>query len=511
MRLNPSKCAFGVPAGKFLGFMLTKRDIEVSLDKCKVVIQMRSPQTVKEVQQLTGRLVALTLFLGNSAHKSLPLFSLLKKGIAFQWSEECEKAFQEFKRVLSCRHILAKLGNGETLYLYLVVGAEAISAALVRESKEEEQQPVYFISKVLQGVELRYRQVEKFSLTLIFTARRLRSYFQCHPIIVRTNQLIRQVLHKPDLAKRMMSWAIELSEYQISYEPRTAIKAQALTDFIAEMTHASYTGSQIAENTQSVVWKLYVDSSTNATGSGAGMIIENPDGVAIEHSLSFIFNTTNNQEEYEALIAGLIQAKELGAQHLKVFSDSQLVTFQISGEYQAKESLMCKYMEKVKEIMQTFETVEVEHIRRIENTRADILAKLASTKSPGNNCSVIQHNFANPCIVISVTDVTDRATKATWITPIANYLSEGTLQHDQKEAKKVVRRRAHFCMMHGHLYKRGCSTPLLKCLNPSEVEYVLEEIHEAINGPHMAATLWQRKHSEQVFIGQPWSKTPTSM
>ncbi|XP_061344701.1 uncharacterized protein LOC133290607 [Gastrolobium bilobum] len=484
MRLNPSKCAFGVPAGKFLGFMLTERGIEVNPDKCKAVIEMRSPQTIKEVQQLTGRLVALTRFLANSAHKSLPLFSLLKKGTAFRWSEECENAFQEFKRALSCPPVLAKPDNGEMLYLYLAVGTKAISVALVKEAKEG-QKPVYFISKVLQGAELRYQQVEKVALTLIFVARRLRPYFQCHPITVRTNQPIRQVLHKPDLAGRMMSWAIELSEYQITYEPRTAIKAQALTDFIAEMTQHSPPKNQAMVTPLSEVWKLYVDGSSNAKGSGAGMIIENLDGVAIEHSLSFDFNTTNNQAEYEAMIAGLIQAKEMGAQRLKVFSDSQLVTFQISCEYQAKGPLMCKYLEKVRELIEGFESVEVEHIRRTENTRADILSKLASTKSPGNKCSIVQQSMPNPCIVMNISETAPGATEETWITPIVNYLAEGAVPPDQKDARKIIRRSDHFCIVQGRLYKRGLSTPLLKCLNPRDVPYVLEEIHEGINGHHM--------------------------
>ncbi|XP_061372971.1 uncharacterized protein LOC133315384 [Gastrolobium bilobum] len=418
MRLNPSKFAFGVPAGNFLGFMLTKRGIE------------------------------------------------------------------EFKRALSCPPVLTKPGSSETLYFYLAVGAEAISATLVRELKEG-QLPVYFVSKVLQGAELRYQQVEKVALTLIFAARRLRPYFQCHLITVRTNQPIRQILHKPDLAGRMMSWAIELSEYQISYERRTSIKAQALTDFIAEMTHTCAAASQATETPRLAMWKLYVDGSTNAKGTGAGMIIENPDGVAMEHSLYFNFNTTNNQAEYEAMIPGLLQAKELGAQRLKVFSDSQLVTFQILGEYQAKGPLMCKYLEKVKEIILTFETVDIEHIRRSENTRADILAKLASTKSPGNNRSDIQHNLPNPCIVVSIADIAEGVAENTWITFISNYLSEGTLPADQKEAKRIKWKCAHFCMMQGRLYNRGFSTPLLKCLNPSGVGYILEEIHEGINGHHM--------------------------
>ncbi|XP_061373314.1 uncharacterized protein LOC133315664, partial [Gastrolobium bilobum] len=393
MRLNPSKCAFGVPAGKFLGFMLTERE-----------------------------------------------FGVLQ---------------------LSCPPVLTKPDIGEILYLYLSVGVEAISAALVREPNGEAQKPVYFISKVLQGAELRYQQVEKVILTLIFAARRLRPYFQCHPITVRTNQPIRQVLQKPDLAGRMMSWAIELSEYQINYEPRTAIKAQALADFIAEMTHTTASGNQLGETL--ATWKLFVDGSTNAKGSGAGLIVENPDGVTMEHSLTFDFNTTNNQAEYEALIAGLLQARELGAQHLKVFSDSQLVTCQISGEYQAKGSLMCKYLEIAKDIMETFMTVKVEHIRRGENTRADILAKLASTKSPGNNRSVIQHNLQTPCVVMSITGETDEIAADTWITPIANYLSE------------------------------GFSTPLLKCLNPGDMGYGLEEIHEGINGHHIGGHSLARK------------------
>ncbi|XP_061370599.1 uncharacterized protein LOC133313266 [Gastrolobium bilobum] len=253
-----------------------------------------------------------------------------------------------------------------------------------------------------------------------------------------------------------MSWAIELSKYQLNYEPRIAIKVQALTDLIAEMMHNSQPDCQVAE-------------------------------------------TPLPTAEYKAMIAGLIQAKEMGARHLKVFSDSQLVTFQISGEYQAKGPLMCKYPEKVKDIMQTFESVAVEHIRRSENTRADILAKHASTKSLGNNRSVIQHNLPNSCIVMSISDKANEAAEESWITPITNYLSEGILPVNLREAKKVVRRSAHFCIMHGHLYKRGCSSPLLKFLKPSDVEYVLEEIHEGINGHHIGGNSLAKKALREGF------------
>ncbi|MDV3201189.1 MAG: RNase H-like domain-containing protein, partial [Sweet potato little leaf phytoplasma] len=185
MRLNPLKCAFGVTTGKFLGFMLTSRGIEANPEKCEAITQMRSPSSVKEVQQLTGRIAALSRFLSKSAYKSLPLFQLLKKGKDFKWTGECEAAFQELKVYLSQPPILSKPQEGETLFLYLSVNDEAVSAALVREL-EEGQKPVYFVSKVLQEAEKRYQKIEKLAFALVTTSRRLRQYFQCHPMVVRT-------------------------------------------------------------------------------------------------------------------------------------------------------------------------------------------------------------------------------------------------------------------------------------------------------------------------------------
>ena len=160
---------------------------------------------------------------------------------------------------------------------------------------------------------------------LLTMARRLRHYFHSHPIVVRTNQPIRQVLHKPDLAGRMTSWAIELSEFDISYEACKAIKSQALADFVKELTPSK------AGKAGQEPWKVFVDGSSNLQGSGAGVIVESPEGVAIELSLRLDFPTSNNQAEYEALIAGLLQAKENGAEQVLVSTDSQLVASQKIG------------------------------------------------------------------------------------------------------------------------------------------------------------------------------------
>ena len=193
MRLNPAKCTFAVEAGKFLGFMLTQRGIEANPDKCQAILNMKSPTCVKEVQQLNGRLAALSRFLAGAVIRSLPFYATLRKGKQFECTTECEQAFQDFKEFLGRPPIQSRPREGEPLILYLAVGSWAIASALVRED-ENVQQPVYFISKALQGSELNYQKIEKFAYTFILTSRRLRPYFQAHTIKVRTNQPIKGIL-----------------------------------------------------------------------------------------------------------------------------------------------------------------------------------------------------------------------------------------------------------------------------------------------------------------------------
>ena len=131
MKLNPSKCAFGVASGKFLGFIVSQRGIEANPKKVRVILDMTSLKTVKEVQKLTGRIAALNRFVSRATNKCLPFFKTLKQ--AFAWTDECETTFQELKRYLNNSPLLSPSKEGENLYLYLAVSATAVSAALVRE------------------------------------------------------------------------------------------------------------------------------------------------------------------------------------------------------------------------------------------------------------------------------------------------------------------------------------------------------------------------------------------
>nr|KYP54006.1 Retrotransposable element Tf2 [Cajanus cajan] len=125
--------------------MITSRGIEANPEKCKAIIQMQSPQTMKEVQRLAGRLVSLSRFIPRLAEKAGPIFTLLRKPKDFQWTNQCEEAFRNFKTFLMTLPILQRPDHKTDLLLYLAVAENAISAVIVQEHQKV-QTPVYFIS-----------------------------------------------------------------------------------------------------------------------------------------------------------------------------------------------------------------------------------------------------------------------------------------------------------------------------------------------------------------------------
>ena len=272
MKLNPAKCAFGVSAEKFLGFIVNNRGIEANPNKIKVVLDMPPPSNIKEVQRLTRRIAALSRFVSKASNKCQPFFQVLNKD--FQWDTPCEEAFAALKTYLSSPPILVSPSEGELLTLFLVVSDFSTSVVLVRD-KDRVQYPVNYYSRALRGAEERYSRMEKLILSLVTTAQKLRPYFEAHTIEAPTEYPMKQVLHKPKTSGRLMTWALELSEFDITYKPKNAIKGQILGDFVME-----FTPTKLAEDTQETldlpIWKLSVDGAVNAQGSGAGLILTSP-------------------------------------------------------------------------------------------------------------------------------------------------------------------------------------------------------------------------------------------
>ena len=233
--------------------------------------------------------------------------------------------------------MLSKPITGEVLYMYLSITEAATSSVLVRQ-EDGIQKPVYYTSRALLPAETRYSSAEKMALALVTAARKLRPYFQAHKVGVYTNCPL-MILQKPEVSGRLTKWAIELSEFDIEFIPRTAIKGQAVADFVAEFTEpdTEVAKMMIDQTRKDFRWKLWVDGSSNTHGSGAGIVVKTPEGDSVECALRFDFKATNNQAEYEALIAGLKVCTALGADEVEAFSDSQVIVNQVLDEYQARD------------------------------------------------------------------------------------------------------------------------------------------------------------------------------
>jgi hypothetical protein len=233
LKLNATKCAFGVGSGKFLGFLVTQRGIEANPDQITAIQGLQPPKNVREVQRLTGMAAALNRFISKSAERCRPFFDLIKKGKSFTWNEESDRAFERLKRYLSTPPLLSSPKEGEPLYIYLAASDKAVSAAIIRNDPEE-QRPVYYTSKTMSGAETRYLPLEKSALALFITVKKLPYYFQAHTMIVLTSLPLKALFRSSNFSGRISKWGAHLGAYDVRYKPRTSIKGQVLTDFIAE-------------------------------------------------------------------------------------------------------------------------------------------------------------------------------------------------------------------------------------------------------------------------------------
>ncbi|KAK0594559.1 hypothetical protein LWI29_024543 [Acer saccharum] len=179
--------------------------------------------------------------------------------------------------------------------MYLSVSEAATSYVLVKQEKGV-QKPIYYTSKALLPAETRYSPAKKMALALITAVRKLRPYFQAHKIGVNTNCPLKLILQKPEESSRLTKWAIKLSEFDVEYLPRTAIKGQAVADFMVEFTEPSMeVARMMVEQTKKTFrWQLRVDGSSNTHGSGAGVVVSTPERDSVECALRFDFKATNN-------------------------------------------------------------------------------------------------------------------------------------------------------------------------------------------------------------------------
>ncbi|XP_071714774.1 uncharacterized protein [Rutidosis leptorrhynchoides] len=347
---------------------------------------------------------------------------------------EAEGAFQEVKQLLKTLPTLTALIEGETLILYLAVSKEAISSILIAE-RNGVQMPIYFVSEVLQLSEINYPPIHRMVYALVHTARCLQRYFQGHPILVLTDQPLKQVLQRPESSGRLAKWAIELGEYKINFAQRNAVKGQILADFLLETNEKVEYDTKMAP--QQHVWELHTDGASSEEGTGAGLVLTSQDGEEYTYALKLCFYASNNEAEYEALLSGLCIAVEMGITNLRAYVDYQIVAQQVNGMFDASDTSMRQYVKLIEAISKKFDNLEVAQIARNKNKKADFLSKLATLTFDHLHKRVLVEELKEKSIHEKPIVAIVENAKETWMTPYLRYLHDGGRPIDKTEARRI--------------------------------------------------------------------------
>jgi ribonuclease HI len=496
-----------------LGFIVSERSIEANPEKIAAITNMGPIKDLKGVQRVMGCLAALSRFISRLGEKGLPLYCLLRKTERFTWTSEAEEALDNLKVLLTSAPILVPPAAGEALLIYVAATAQVVSAAIVVERREEGhalpiQRPVYFISEVLFETKIRYPQIQKLLYAVILTRRKLRHYFECHPVTVVSSFPLGEIIQCREASGRIAKWAMEIMGETIPFAPRKAIKSQVLADFVAEWIDTQLPAAPI----QPKLWTMFFDRSVMKTGAGAGLLFISPLGKHLRYVLRLHFPASNNVVEYEALVNGLHIAIELGVRHLDTRSDSQLVIDQVMKNSHCRDPKMEAYCDEVRRLEDKFYGLELNHIARRYNETADELAKIASgrTTVPPD---VFSQDLHQPSVKTDDTPEPEKVSalpeapsapegealhieeerngvtpNQNWQTPYLQYLHRGELPLDRAKARRLAQRAKSFVLLGDgkELYHRSPSGILQRCISIAEGQELLQEIHSGACSHHAA-------------------------
>ena len=284
-----------------------------------------------------------------------------------------------------------------------------------------------------------------------------------------------------------------MSEFDIQYCPRTAIKGQIIVDFIIEFTHDEDKGVE-----ESPQWSVHIDGSFNRKARRVGIVLLSPKGDMVECMVRLNFLTTNNEAEYEALVAGLDLAKAARATSVGIYCDSNVITNQVNGDYECKGERMKRYLDQVKRRVDDLKA-KIIQIPRGENEQTDRLAKAVSTEHMLTHGNVFSFVQISP--LIDSDNIQEIGSESNWTTSIGLYLKNEVLPDEKEAARKIKVQAARLVLIKDVLYKRGFSRPYLWCLGNEEADYVMREVHEGICGNYSRSRSLVHK---LVQVGYYW-------
>jgi ribonuclease HI len=330
---------------------------------------------------------------------------------------------------------------------------------------------------------------------VILTRRKLRHYFESHPVTVVSSFPLGEIIQCREASGRIARWAVEIMGETISFAPRKAIKSQVLANFVAEWVDFQLPAAPI----QSELWTMFFDGSLMKTGAGTGLLFISPLGKHLPYVLHLHFPASNNVAEYEALVNGLCIAIELGVRRLDASGDSQLVIDQVMKNSHCRDPKMEAYCDEVRRLEDKFYGLELNHIARRYNETADELAKIASGRATVPP-DVFSRDLHQPSVKTDDTPEPEKVSalpeapsapegealcveeerngvtpNQDWQTPYLQYLHRGELPLDRAEARRLARRAKSFILLRDgkELYHHSPSGILQRCISITEGQELL--------------------------------------
>ncbi|GKV47282.1 hypothetical protein SLEP1_g54195 [Rubroshorea leprosula] len=416
MKLNPLKCTFAVESGKFLGYVVSKKGIEVNPEKVQAVQQMEPPKTIKDVQHLIGRVAALHRFIARSAERCLPFFKALKEPKNFQWTDECQQAFDELKQYLASAPLLSKPVEGESLCLYLGVTMEAVSSVLLREENKN-QKPVCYVSKVLQDAKQNYPLAKKAAFALA-------------------------------VANFLVECISATVEEKTPEHPVWVLYVDGAANIEGSGAGAVLVGLDGFKSEHALRFKF---QTTNNAAEYEALIY----GLKLVSELKVQSNQVFSDSQ---LVVGQVN----GSCEIK---DPQLGRY-ASVVNRLKSGFVFFQIDKIPRAdnHRADELSKLASSQDLNPQRSTIVEVLDASSYT---------DFTVECQLLS----TDPSSSS-WTTPLIEYLRTSELPEDLSTAKLIKCRAAHFTLLDNQLYKRVASIPLLHCLTPYKAEYAVSEVHE---------------------------------
>nr|XP_009757669.1 PREDICTED: uncharacterized protein LOC104210465 [Nicotiana sylvestris] len=454
LKMNPLKCAFGVTSGKFLGFIVHHRGIEVDLAKIDAIQKMPQPKNLRELRSLQGNLAFI----------------------------------RSIKTYLLNPPMLGEPMLGKPLILYIAAQKRSLGALLAQENEEGKEQALYYLSQTLIGAELNYTPVEKICLALLYAIKKLRHYFEAYTI---------KLISRADPVK----WSILFNQYEITYIPQKVVKGQTLANFLADHPlpvewelSDEFLHKDILFIKEFPPWTMFFNGFARHNGAGAGVFL-----ISLERQVlpfSFVLGETcsNNVAEYQALIVGLEMALEIKILQLGIYDDSKLIINQLLGSYEVKKEDLLSYHEYASSLLEKFDRVFLNHVLREENCKVDALANLAKTMTLGENESTkvyVCHRWVIPRLLdLQVNESHHTSVRVIeeedWMQPLIEYLEHGKLPKDPRQKTDIKRRAPRFIFYKGTLFRHSFEGLFLRCLDKEEARQAMEEAHSGSCGAHQS-------------------------